>query len=946
MVWKLFSGELQDAVKQKGFHKPTDIQTQGIPPILRGENTLLIAPTGLGKTESVILPVLDEWIRSKHKPISILYITPLKSLNRDLLKRILWWSEKLGFDVSVRHGDTSQYERSMQAANPADMFISTPETLQAMLTGKVMREHMKSIKWIVVDEIHEMVDNKRGIQLSIALERLKELIKKSGGKDPQMIGLSATIGTPEKVADFLTAGKPCKIVNTMQKRKIMLKVESPKHEKRDLEASEEIFIGPETSARLRRIDQLIREKNSVLAFTNTREFAEVLSSRLKFLDKNLPIETHHSSLSRDVRIEAEENFKKGKFKALICTSSLELGIDIGSIDLILQYMSPRQVAKLLQRVGRSGHKVTEIPNGVVISSDPDDCFESTVIANLALQSRLEPTDVYTKALDVLGHQIVGLSLEEYKIPVEKAYKIVKRAWPYKDLAKEDFLDVCRLMQKLGFIWVDEKFSEEPVIKRRKNSWLYYYQNLSTIPDVKNYKIIDIVSNKPVGTLDAEFIALHGSPGTPFICKGQTWKMIEIRPDKIIVEPAKGIEAAIPAWEGELIPVPFEVSQNVGALRSEIASLLKNGKKGDRDFAVDALIKKYPITRDVAEKMTDLISKQLKYGFVPDNNNILIEYHENYVIIHTCFGSMVNETLGRVLTTYLTSRLGSVGLRTDPYRIIIKLPGFQWRDVVSLFEELRPENLKVILDLSLPNTELFAWRFLHVAQRFGIVARNADYGKSYMKRIITSYSGSPPHREALNEIYKEKLDIEKTEDLVKMISSGKIKFTVKAGLSPLGELGLSRRYEIVAPERPEKEIFETFKKRLLDTKIRLVCCNCGKWSMSYRAGDVPENIVCSNCKAKLIGVIRPWDSESEQLIKKHVQGKELTKYEQKKVNEILDSASLIIAHGSDAAKALAGRGVGVKTASRLFSKSLSGDDLLMEILEAEKIFARTKRFWRS
>jgi ATP-dependent Lhr-like helicase len=944
MVWKLFSKELQEAIRERGFDRPTSIQTEGIPPIIKGKNTLLIAPTGVGKTESVLLPVFDEFVRNREKlrPISIIYITPLKSLNRDLLKRILWWSEKLNFEVSVRHGDTSQYERSMQAANPSDMFITTPETLQAMLVGTRMRSHLKNVRWIVIDEIHELVENKRGVQLSIALERLKELISEK--EKIQMIGLSATIGTPEDVANFLTAGGKCEIINATEKNNLEIRVESPKTESRDKEISEKVLVGPETSARLRRIAELIEKNRSVLTFTNTREFSEVLSSRLRVMNPKLPIETHHSSLSKEVRIDAEERFKQEKIKSLVCTSSLELGIDIGSINLVLQYMSPRQVSKLLQRVGRAGHRVSEVSKGVVISTDSDDCFEASAIAKLGIERKIEPTEIYGKSLDVLGHQIVGLALEEYNIPMDRAYEIIKRAYPFKNLTMEEFFETAKLMEKLGYIWVGSKFDDFVPLRRRKQAWLYYYQNLSTIPDVKNYRIIDIISNKPVGTLDEEFIAIHGRPGTSFVVKGQAWRIIDIQEKSILVEPENNISAAIPAWEGELIPVPFEVSQEVGKLRRKIADMIKSGM--EKEGIIEKIIAEYPVTRDVASKMLKTIEKQVKYGFVPDHENMLIEYYDDFVVIHSPLGSLINETIGRVMTANLTNKLGSVGLQTDPYRIMIKLPGYQYQDVLETLKAMDPAAIRSILETSLPTNELFEWRFIHVAQRFGMISRNADFGKAYVKKIIDVYFRQPPYHEALNEIFQEKLDIEGAKRALAEIKSGRIKIEFRPGLSQLGEYGLEKRYEIIPPEKPDKEILKAFEKRLLDTSIGLVCVNCGEIFSSSTVKNIPEKIRCRKCGAILIGYApHRYVMEGQKLIKKCIKGVKLTDEDERHYNMINNSAGLIVAHGKDAVLALAGRGIGAKTAARILKKGVKGEELLKEILVAEKHFAKTKRFWK-
>src|SRR3989338_7641083 len=319
----------------------------------------------------------------------------------------------------------------MQAQNPSDMMITTPETLQTMLVGKKLREHVANLKWVIVDEVHELVDSKRGAQLSIALERLKALTLEKNGRTPQIIGLSATVGSPGKVAQFLQgSSKPLKVVNESSAKRIEIMVESPSKTRVDSELSQEIMMAPDTTARLRRIIEIIKEKQSVLVFTNTRESAEALSSRLKVMDRTLPVETHHSSLSKDVRISAEQAFKDQKIKALLCTSSLELGIDIGSIDFVLQYMSPRQAIKLLQRVGRAGHRLDKVSHGAILASDIDDCFEASVIAKLGMGKWVEPTHVYTKALDVLAHQIIGLALEDYRLGLDKAYGIVSKAYPY------------------------------------------------------------------------------------------------------------------------------------------------------------------------------------------------------------------------------------------------------------------------------------------------------------------------------------------------------------------------------------------------------------------------------------------------------------------------------------------------------------------------------------
>jgi ATP-dependent Lhr-like helicase len=953
-VFDLLEKELKKAVESR-FVKPTPVQERVIPAILEGKDVLTISETGSGKTEAVMLPIFDLWLRDGPEPISILYITPLRSLNRDLLKRILWWSEKLNFDVSVRHGDTTNYERKMQAENPPDMMIVTPETLQAVLTGKVMREHLRNVRYIVVDEVHELVSSKRGIQLSVGLERLKELIRATGNEEPRILGISATVGSPEKVMNFLASTKRTRqteIINTAGSGRVAVTVESPRERKGDGELGSRMLIGPGTAARVRRINELIRGKKSTLTFTNTREFAEILSSRMKAFDRLTPVETHHSSLSKDVRIKAEEGFKSGGIKSLICTSSLELGIDIGLIDFVIQYQSPRQVAKFLQRVGRAGHSLDRVSEGVIIASEVDDCFEAAVIARHAVNGMIEPTGIYLKSWDVLAHQIVGLAIDEYKIPLDKAYGITRRAYPYENMTKDEFLDVCKTLERLRMLWLDGATSEI-ILKRRRPAWEYYYNNLSTIPNIKNYQIFDTITNKPVGTLDSEFVALHGTPGSSFITKGQAWRVLEIQDarNRIYVEPLSGIEASIPAWEGELIPVPWDVAQEVGRLRREIAAMIKSGKKGKQVTA--RLSRDYPVTSDIASTMYETVRKQLEWGTVPDDKTILVEHFraddETCVVIHTCWGSLVNETVGRTLSTLMTAKYSSVGLQTDPYRIIFTLPtGYNpmWEEVVNFLRELRPENIPVIIRLSLPNTELFRWRFLHVAKRFGIISRDADYGKGYLRKIVESYAGTPPHREAINEMEQEKLDVPKAMEVMKKFHGGAIKLKVDAGLSPLGKLGVNRKYEIVASEKPEEEIFNAFRERLLGTGVGLVCMQCGKWATIRHMRELPEKIVCPRCAARLIGVAPSKRLiEAQNLVTKFRGNKPLTDRETKWIDDMMNSATLVLSSGKDAITALAGRGIGPRTAGRILATYQKGDDLLKEILRAERLYAKNKRFWR-
>ena len=361
-------------VEQKGFLKPTDPQEKTIPKILDGKNILLISPTATGKTEAAFLPILSMLLQLPKTPgIKVLYITPLRALNRDLLERLQWWCNNLDIKLAVRHGDTETKERTRQSQCPPDILITTPETLQAILTGWLLRQSLQSLRWIVIDEVHELADSKRGSQLSLALERIRDLT----GKDFQMVGLSATVGSPDKVAQFLVGDKrPVEIIRVPVAKMVKLQVIYPKPTEEDAQFASKIYTHPEVAARLRIIRDYMSKRKSVLLFTNTRSVSEVLASRFKVWDVDFPISIHHGSLAKPSRIAAETGLKKGALKGLIATSSLELGIDVGHIDLVIQYMSPRQVSRLIQRAGRAGHTYGKLSEGIIIGMDSDDTLEA------------------------------------------------------------------------------------------------------------------------------------------------------------------------------------------------------------------------------------------------------------------------------------------------------------------------------------------------------------------------------------------------------------------------------------------------------------------------------------------------------------------------------------------------------------------------------------------
>lgn len=569
MVFHLLNSKLYEALKRLGYADPTPAQREAIPAILQGRHVLLIAPTGYGKTEAALFPIFSKLIEEEGGGVRCLYITPLRSLNRDLLTRLRRIGEAVGLRIAVRHSDTTTGERKTLAKTPPDVLITTPESLQILLLHKRLREALRSVRYVVVDEVHELIGSKRGVQLALGLERLVEL-----AGEFQRVGLSATVGARELVASFL-GGRERRVyvIDISEEKRFEIDVVLPAPSEDDYVEAEKFDVTPETMARLRKVAEYIRQtKGRVIIFTNTRDSAEFLTPRLKQLIGEI-VEVHHSSLSREHRVAVEERLREGVLKAVVATSSLELGIDIGDVDLVVQYTSPRQVSKLVQRVGRSGHKVGLISRGIIVTSDVEDLLEAEEIAKRALEKRLEEkVEYHENALDILLHQVVGMALEARlegrEIDLNYVWKVVTRAHPYRELTYEDLRLVVEFAERHGIL---------KGLRPRKGSIKYYFENVSTIPDEKSYRALDKTTGRAVGELDREFV-YSIEPGAKIILSGRVWTYINRDGDVVYLYPDYDIQGALPAWVGEQIPVPFDIARSVCKERSELLAAVLRGKQ--------------------------------------------------------------------------------------------------------------------------------------------------------------------------------------------------------------------------------------------------------------------------------------------------------------------------------------------------------------------------------
>jgi ATP-dependent Lhr-like helicase len=751
------------------------------------------------------------------------------------------------------------------------------------------------------------------------------------------------VGSPDEVARLLGGTRRrCQVIRADVERTNDFRVVSPQPTRADYALAGQLECDPRLAAQIHWIRETVKAKKCLI-FVNTRQAAEVLGSRFRQLGE--PIGVHHGSLSVEARVEAEEAFKNGELRGLICTSSMELGIDIGDVEHVIQYSSPREVSRLLQRVGRAGHKIGRTASGTIIATCPDDIAEACAIARRASVGLLEEIQIHEKPTDVLANQIVGLELDFGDISLHRAYGIITRAYPFRNLTLEEMKDVALQIADARLTRL-----ENEVLQRTRKAREYYYENLSMIPDEKRYNVYDIVGRKSVGTLDEAFVVSFAQPGATFVTKGEIWEITEIVDDEVKVVPIQR-SGEIPSWTGEEIPVPFEVAQEVGRMRREIGVVLESlESQGSQESqgvgaAIDLLVGKYPVDHEAAAELVGLVKKQMDENLpVPDDSHVIVEGAGPSVVINACFGHKTNDTLGRALTSLLSARFGSsVALEIDPYRIELQLPkAMLAEEIAKMLEELMPEHVEPILEMTLKNTTLLRWKMVHVARKFGAISRDVDYQRISMARLLSVFEGTPMYREALREIYHDRLDLSKAKQILDMVHSGGITITTSS-LSPIGSSGRGGGRDVTSPEHADAAVIDLLKSRIMNDRVILFCVNCKKWKSLKMVGRVPEQPECPLCGSRMVAALKPWEEEEIKIVKKPEKIK--TAEDRRRTKRVFRNANLVLSYGKTAAIALASRGLGPETASRVIGKLRTDEqEFYRDILKAEREYARTKRFW--
>ncbi len=808
--------------KFKSFSLP---QLYGVMEIHSRNNILVSAPTGATKTLTAFLSILNELIDSSEKgilqdKIYCVYVSPLRALSRDVeknLKEPLAEMEKIagkkfGIRVMARTGDTTQSEKTRMLKTPPHILITTPESLAILLASKRFIDHLQDVEWCVVDEIHALADNKRGVHLSLSLERLSAL-----SSHMTRIGLSATISPIEEIAKFLVgyekvnegsrskskigdlSGKSnakrkdgkwqernCKIVNVQFIKDLDIEVLSPVKN----------LIGTEHEVMHKKMYELmhdlIQEHKTTLVFTNTRAATERVVDYLKDKFPRLygveNLGAHHGSLSRELRTDIEDRLKKGKLKAIVSSTSLELGIDIGYIDLVILLGSPKSVARAIQRVGRAGHQLHQTAKGRIIVLDRDDLIECSVLLKSAIEKRIDKIHLPTNCLDVLAQQMHGIAIQNM-ISVDDLFDLVRGSYCYQNLKKTDFLEVLSYLAGefsslesryiYAKIWWDH--DTNMVGKKGVMTRVIHMTNIGTIPDQSGVSVK--IGNQMIGTIDEAFLEKL-KPGDVFVLGGSTYRFKFSRGMVAQVTASAGRPPTVPRWSSESLPLSFDLALEIGRFRRLVSPKLSKTKS-----EVIKFIKEYLYVKgNAAESIYNYCKEQNDYQELPSDKKIIIEHyndgHRTMHIFHSLFGRRVNDCLSRALA-FAISHTNHVNVEIGINDNGFYLASDKSLKVYRAITLIKSSNLRNMMHLAIADTEIFKRRFRHCATRALMILRNYKGKKkrvgrqqvssmiliSALKRISDDFSIL---KEARREVLEDLMDIDNTINVVKDIEDGKIK----------------------------------------------------------------------------------------------------------------------------------------------------------------------------
>lgn len=823
---------------QNTFEEPTEIQVRAWPEIQKRRNILISAPTGSGKTLAAFLSTIDDLVKQGlegrlQEKTHVLYVSPLKALSNDIernlqtpLKGIGEQLKKLGFPeikikVLVRTGDTSTSERTAMIKHPPHILVTTPESLYLLLTSENGRKMLSNVDTVIVDEIHALFGNKRGSHLSLSLERLNALTK----RDLIRVGLSATQKPIESVARFLVGNRVtrnadelnCRIIDGGHKRDLDLTIEVPRSPL-DAVMSNEVW-----SEIYERLEGLINEHRTTLIFVNTRRLAERMTHNLTERLGTEIVAAHHGSISKEIRLDAEQRLKSGSLRALVATSSLELGIDIGSIDLVCQIGSPRSIATLLQRVGRSGHTVKGTPKGRLFPLSLDELVECAALLDAVRRGELDIIIMPEKPLDILAQQLVAeVSSREYK--ESELFNLFCRAYPYRGLSLGEFEDVIDMLSK-GY--ATQKGRRGAYIHRdivngrlraRRGARLTALVSGGAIPDNFDYDVILEPTNTFIGTVNEDF-AIESVAGDIFLLGNNSWRILGVQGGKVRVEDAEGQPPTIPFWFGEAPARTAELSFAVSRLREEISDRVGDLDKlkdvdGNRETLLNDEWKKEPLewlvsavglSQEAADQLvTYLAAVKATFGVMPSQETLVMERFFDeagamHLVIHSPFGNRLNRAWGLALRKRFCRKFNfELQAAATEDSIILSLGATHSFPLDEVFYYLGPKTVRLILTQALLDSPMFGVRWRWNASRALAVLRRRAGGKvpPAIQRIqsedllalvfpdqlacqenITGEREIPDHplvNQTIHDCLYEAMDIDEIENLFASIHKGEKK----------------------------------------------------------------------------------------------------------------------------------------------------------------------------
>ncbi len=784
-------------------------QKYGVMNIWERKDILISAPTGGTKTLTSFLSILNYLVMLSEKneledKIYALYTSPLKALSNDISKNLIEPLEEINalakekkiklqpIRIALRTGDTSQSEKAKMARKVPHILITTPESLAITLTSKKFVDNFKYLEFCVVDEIHAL-ENKRGTYLSLTLERLNEL----SNIYPVKIGLSATIEPLDEVAKYLTGideERTVGIAKVPLDKTVNINVLTPVQDLVTQEnAHKEMY---------KLLTKLIQEHKTTLIFTNTRAATERVVNHLKekfpteYGDDN--IAAHHSSLSKDHRFDIEERLRQGKLKVVVCSTSLELGIDIGFIDLVLMLGSPKSSARALQRIGRAGHQLHETAKGRFIVLDRDDLIECSVIQKEMIERKINKIKFPKNALDVLAQQIYGMAI--YKVwNIDELFETIRKSYCYHELTRNDFLDIISYLSGeysleknyvYGKIWYDKDTRE--IGKRGKLARVLYMTNIGTIPDESFVKVKVAPGGTQIGVIDESFLG-RMKKGDVFVLGGKKYQYAYTKGMNLYVRANVSRQPTIPSWFSEMLPLSFDSAIEINRFRTLLKDRIES-KQSEKEI-LEFISEHLYTTKATSKAIYNYFMEQHKFLEIPTSDTLIIEKYKsekNYIIFHTTYGRRVNDVLSRALGFILASN------RKKDVEMGINDNGFylagEKMNLEQALKKLTSKDLEKIIQEAINKTDILSRRFRHCASRALMILRSykgqrKTVGKQQMKshfllaavkKITNEF---PILREARREVLEDLMDIDNAKKVVEWIENGKMKIKIHDTVLP-------------------------------------------------------------------------------------------------------------------------------------------------------------------